>query len=97
MGPRGHAILGNPDHTAVIVADSIPSSSVSDGANVKPSVIGVLEVVEQSVGSPPKREKYDLSQLQVGEVWIYRPIGMVTYLGTTLEMECPPHLGAISV
>ena len=97
MGPRGHATLGNPDHTAVIVTDSVPLAPVADGASVKPSVLGIIEVVEQSVGSPPKREKYDLSQLQVGELWIYRPIGIVTYLGTTLEIECPPHVGAMSI
>ena len=89
--------MGNPDHTAVIVSDSVLSAQVQDGADVKPSVIGTLEVVEQSVGSPPKRQKYDLSQLQLGELWIYRPVGMVAYLGTILEMECPPHVPAIAV
>lgn len=97
MGMGGYATMGNPDHTAVIVSDSVPSAQVQDGADVKPSVIGTLEVVEQSVGSPPKRQKYDLSQLQLGELWIYRPVGMVAYLGTILEMECPPHVPAIAV
>jgi len=94
---RGHATLGDPDHTAVIVADSTPSEALSDGMSVKPGVVGVLEVVEQSVGSPPKRERYDLSQMTEGEIWIYRPVGMVEYVGSVLEAKCPEGVNALSV
>ncbi|CAL1697888.1 unnamed protein product [Somion occarium] len=97
MPNGGEAIMGAPDHTAVIVSDSIPSVSVSDGAIVKPGSIGVLEVVEQSRGTPPKREKYDLNKLKVGELWIYRPVGMTDYLGTTIEAKCPDRVNALFI
>ncbi|KAH8101296.1 hypothetical protein BXZ70DRAFT_935507 [Cristinia sonorae] len=93
----GYATLGSPDHTAVIVAEAIPSETVEDGKSVKPAAIGVLEVVEQSVGSPPARQRYDLSQMIEGEVWIYRPVGLVEYLGTALEARCPEGVNALRV
>lgn len=97
MGHLGHASLGNPEHTAIIVTDAVPSEPVEDGKSVKPSVLGTLEVVEQSVGSPPKRATYDMSGMVEGEVWIYRPIGMVEYLGAVLEPKCPEGVGALSI
>ncbi|THH30201.1 hypothetical protein EUX98_g3970 [Antrodiella citrinella] len=93
----GHASLGDPDHTAIVVAESVPSEAVGDGMSVKPGVIGVLEVVEQSVGSPPKREKYDLSRMTEGEIWIYRPVGMEAYLGTVLAAKVPEGVNVVSV
>lgn len=90
-GPGSYAILGDPEHTAVITADCVPSCSVYDGASVEPRAVGCLEVVEQSQGVPVKRAAYDLAQLHEGEVWIYRPVGMETYLGfRELEVEPPP-------
>ncbi|PSR72998.1 hypothetical protein PHLCEN_2v11102 [Hermanssonia centrifuga] len=93
----GYAILGAPDHTAVIVSDCVPSTHVYDGGPVKPSQLGLLEVIEQSVGSPPKRQTYDLNQFQEGEMWIYRPIGMLDYVGSLLEPRCPENVGALSI
>jgi len=80
--PRGAvSILGDPDHTAVIVAEAIPRRSAVDGQPLLPSELGELAVVEQSVHSAPKRTVYDLSAFEAGEVWIYRPISMDVYLG----------------
>jgi hypothetical protein len=97
MGRNGYAMLGSPDHTAVIVTDMVPKAHVADGQWVKPSEMGTLEVVEQSVGNPPKRDKYDLSLFQEGEVWIYRPIGMLEYVGALLEPKCPEDVDALCV
>ncbi|CDO70437.1 hypothetical protein BN946_scf184999.g78 [Trametes cinnabarina] len=72
-GPYAWSTLGDPEHTAVVVADMVPRTAVADGLSVPPRELGTLEVVEQSVRSPPKRERYDLSQLEEGEVWVYRP------------------------
>lgn len=79
---NGYALLGDPDHTAVVTADLVPLRPVSDGAFLSPADVGgALEVVEQSVGNPPKKTSYELSGMVQGEVWVYRPIGMRTYLG----------------
>ncbi|KAI0261385.1 hypothetical protein BC834DRAFT_1028260 [Gloeopeniophorella convolvens] len=93
----GYAILGNPDHTAVLVTDTVPRCAVADGASVSPADIGSLTVVEQSAGVVPKRESYDLAKLQEGEVWVYRPVGMVEYLGSTLSVDIPPGLETFEV
>ena len=97
MGRGSYALLGSPDHTAVIVSDSIPSVGVSDGQSVEPSQLGFLEVVEQSVGKPPARERYDLSQMQEGEMWIYRPISMEAYVGALLQPQCPDGVDALAI
>lgn len=97
MGPLSWGILGNPDHTAVIVSDMVPKTSVVDGQAVPPSQMGTLEVVEQSVGSPPKRARYDLAQFEEGEVWIYRPVGMEAYVGALLSPQCPEDVNALTV
>jgi hypothetical protein len=97
MRGGGYAILGNPDHTAVIVRDAVPSRPVADGDSVRPAEIGVLEVVEQGVTSPPARQRYDLSMFEEGELWIYRPIGMETYVGPSLSPKCPDNVEASSI
>lgn len=83
--PGSFYTLGDPDHTAVIVSDSIPSSATTpkDGGNLRPSDLGVIAVVEQSLGQPPERREYDLSHFKEGEMWIYRPISMKAYLGVS--------------
>jgi len=93
----GFAILGQPDHTAVLVEDTIPRGAVGDGQSVKPADVGVLTVVEQTAGRAPKRESYDLAKLQQGEVWVYRPVGMVEYLGSTLSIDIPSGLEVFAV
>ena len=91
------AILGDPDHTAVLVEDTIPRCAVVDGQSVLPADVGVVTVVEQTAGRAPKREPYDLAKLQQGEVWVYRPVGMVEYLGSTLSVDVPPGLETSTV
>ncbi|KAI0742637.1 hypothetical protein C8Q80DRAFT_918156 [Daedaleopsis nitida] len=97
MGPHAWGILGNPDHTAVIVCDMVPKTGVGDGMAVLPAQMGTLEVVEQSLGKPPARARYDLAQFEEGEVWIYRPVGMEEYVGALLGPTCPPGVNALSV
>ena len=88
--PGSFSRLGFPDHTAVIVNDSIPLPTAKDGGSLKPSDLGTIAVVEQSQGSPPSRKDYDLNYLQEGEMWIYRPIGMKAYLGVAELTVEPP-------
>jgi len=90
MKGGGFSQLGFPDHTAVVVNDSIPLPTAKDGASLKPSDLGTIVVVEQSQGHPPSRKDYDLSYLQEGEMWIYRPIGMKAYLHVG-ELTVEPH------
>ena len=97
MPNGGEAIMGAPDHTAIIVSDCVPSVEVADGMLVKPGEVGILEVVEQGKTTAPKREKYDLKGLKEGELWIYRPVGMVEYLKTDLVVKCPENIGALSI
>ena len=86
----GYSRLGFPDHTAIVVNDSIPLPTAKDGGSLKPSDLGTIVVVEQSQGHPPSRKDYDLSYLQEGEMWIYRPIGMQAYLDVgELTVEPP--------
>jgi hypothetical protein len=89
--------LGDPDHTAVVVRDSEPSVVPVDGEALSPVELGTLEVVEQSVGSPPDRKIYDLAAMEKGEMWIYRPIGLEVYVGTLFDAICPPGVRAIEV
>jgi hypothetical protein len=89
--------LGNPDHTAVLVEDTFPRCAVADGASVRPADVGILTVVEQSAGRVPRRESYDLAKLQEGEVWVYRPVGMVEYLGSSLSVDVPSGLETYAV
>lgn len=97
MGYGAFAFLGEPDHTAVLVEDTVPRRAVADGQSVKPADVGVLTVVEQTAGRAPKRESYDLANLQQGEVWVYRPVGMATYLGSTLSIDIPSGLETFAV
>lgn len=94
--PGGFSLLGFPDHTSVIVTDSIPLPTAKDGCSLKPSALGTIAVVEQSQGHPPSRKEYDLSYLQEGEMWIYRPIGMKAYLDVgELTVEPPEEVQAL--
>ena len=98
MGKWKWSILGNPDHTAVIVKDTVPRLPVHDGMSITPAEVGTLEVIEQSVGQLPKQEKYDMAGMTEGEVWIYRPVGMEAYLGIAeLQAKCPETVAALSI
>jgi hypothetical protein len=92
-----YSILGEPDHTAVLVEDTVPRCAVADGQSVAPAEVGVLTVADQSLGRVPKRESFDLAKLQQGEMWVYRPVGMVEYLGSTLSVDIPPGLEVFAV
>jgi len=96
--PGGFYTLGDPDHTAVIVLDAVPSTttSVEDGCDLSPADLGILVVVEQSVGRLPKKTEYDLSMLEEGEMWIYRPIGIQAYLGISgITSQSPEELAGV--
>ncbi|KAI0772468.1 hypothetical protein BD413DRAFT_545777 [Trametes elegans] len=97
QGRNGWSVLGDPDHTAVIVSEMTPRATVADGLEVPPRDLGTLEVIEQSLGKPPARATYDLSNLEEGEVWIYRPVGMEAYVGSLLVPQCPEGVHAQSV
>ena len=43
--------------------------------------------MEQTAGRAPKREFYDLAKSQQRDFWVYRPVGMVEYLGSTLSIN----------
>jgi hypothetical protein len=92
-----YSILGEPDHTAVLVEDTVPRCAVAEGQSVAPAEVGVLTVVDQSLGRASKRESFDLAQLQQGELWVYRPVGMVEYLGLALNVDIPPGLEVFAV
>lgn len=82
--PGSWAILGDPEHTAVITKDSIPTRSPQDGRSLLPSELVSLEVVEQSRNNQPpepNKKTYDMAAFEEGEVWIYRPIALEVYLG----------------
>ncbi|KAJ2932733.1 hypothetical protein H1R20_g4360, partial [Candolleomyces eurysporus] len=88
--PGSYTILGDPEHTAVIVSNSKVLPNVGDGLSIPPSALGSLTVVEQSVGQPPVRKDYNLLGLEEGEMWIYRPIGFEVYLGISDLTPTPP-------
>ena len=87
---RSYTTLGDPDHTAIIIRDTVPSVSPQDGATLRPGDLGVLAVVEQSQGRPPERRDYNLKFFEKGEIWIYRPVGMQSYLGLSAITTAPP-------
>lgn len=67
--PRGSwSTLGDPDHTAVIVSDAVPSRTPIDGQALLPSELHSLEVIEQSAGKVPTKRRYDLTAFSAGEV-----------------------------
>lgn len=96
---RGVATLGAPDHTSIITTDLVPGCPVEDGEWLDISRFGTLEVAEQSVstGELPKKAEYDLCGLKQGEVWIYRPVGMRTYVGTEFSPICPEDIQTRSI
>ena len=81
----------------MLLKDTIPRCAVGDGQSVKQADVGVLTVVEQTAGRAPKREFYDLAKSQQRDVWVYRPVGMVEYLGSTLSTKIPSGLDVFEV
>ncbi|KAF9528833.1 hypothetical protein CPB83DRAFT_853816 [Crepidotus variabilis] len=89
--PGGFSMLGDPDHTAIIVADMVPRVTPRDGMSLSPAELGILTVIEQSRGQLPERRDYDCSCLEAGEMWIYRPISMEGYLGISQLSATAPY------
>ncbi|KAF8514782.1 hypothetical protein JB92DRAFT_119819 [Gautieria morchelliformis] len=89
---RATTKLGDPDHTAIIVRDQQPLRTPVNSQAMRPADVGQLEVVEQSVHSPPSRTVYQLGGMEAGELWIYRPIGMEMYLKFTFSANWPDGL-----
>ncbi|BGP49579.1 hypothetical protein JCM10450v2_005474 [Rhodotorula kratochvilovae] len=90
VGARDGAymVLGDPDHTAIILSaspplssPSLPSSPPYRDATYPLASLSALTVAEQSLGQPPTVRTYDLGTLTEGEVWIYRPCGMRALCG----------------
>ncbi|KAH8115020.1 hypothetical protein DFH11DRAFT_1590976 [Phellopilus nigrolimitatus] len=96
--PGSYAFLGDPEHTAIITADAVPTRTPRDGESVLPGELRQLEVVEQSRNQPPepKKQVYDMAAFEEGEVWIYRPVSMQVYLGIG-ELVCEPAPQALSI
>ncbi|KDE06223.1 hypothetical protein MVLG_03500 [Microbotryum lychnidis-dioicae p1A1 Lamole] len=89
--PKGSfSTLGDPDHTAVIVEVGTPKLTPADGEEIDVTQLPDLTVVEQSQGRPPLLNTYNLSTMSTGEVWLYRPVPLVEYVGTEIKVEWPP-------
>ncbi|GAA5899372.1 hypothetical protein JCM5296_002278 [Sporobolomyces johnsonii] len=93
------SLLGDPDHTAIVLSASPPLSlpSLSPGL-IDPSyplaALGALTVVEQSLGQVPQMRTYDLGAMSEGEVWIYRPAALRDVVGVDeLRAEWPEDAG----
>ncbi|KAL8276897.1 hypothetical protein RQP46_010725 [Phenoliferia psychrophenolica] len=82
--------LGAPDHTAVIVAAGAPTQLPEDGQPYPIAALVSLTVVEQSQGQNPTEQTYDMTGMTKGEVWIYRPVSLVEYIGTEINADWPP-------
>ncbi|KAM0786385.1 hypothetical protein ACM66B_001853 [Microbotryomycetes sp. NB124-2] len=90
MSKQSYSTLGDPDHTAVIVnVGEVAALPVPDEA-FSIAKLPVLTVVEQSQGVAPSEATYDMASMSKGEVWIYRPVALVEYVGTQVSAEWPP-------
>ncbi|GAA5871914.1 hypothetical protein JCM1840_004743 [Sporobolomyces johnsonii] len=93
------SLLGDPDHTAIVLSASPPLSLPSlSPALIDPSyplaALGALTVVEQSLGQVPQIRTYDLGAMSEGEVWIYRPAALRDVVGVDeLRAEWPEDAG----
>ncbi|SCV70469.1 BQ2448_1863 [Microbotryum intermedium] len=85
-----YSTLGDPDHTAVIVDVGTPKLTPADGEELDVTQLPNLTVVEQSQGKAPFLSTYDLATMSKGEVWVYRPVPLVEFIGTEIKVEWPP-------
>ncbi|KAI5476999.1 hypothetical protein MNV49_006957 [Pseudohyphozyma bogoriensis] len=90
MQRGAYAKLGDPDHTAVILSASPPSTPPTPNSPFPIASLVSLTVVEQSAGKVPTEAEYDMSAMTEGEVWIYRPAGLVDMVGTEVRADWPP-------
>ncbi|GAA5906233.1 hypothetical protein JCM6882_006082 [Rhodosporidiobolus microsporus] len=100
--PGGYSKLGDPDHTALILSASPPSSlpvpSSSDPLvcpSYPLSALVSLTVLEQSLGRAPSVATYDLGAMSKGEVWIYRPVPAREVLGGVDEVSASWPVGEV--
>lgn len=84
-------------HTAVITAVGSPTSIPADGQPYPIAALVSLTVVEQSQGSLPVEKTYDLAAMSKGELWIYRPVGLVEFTGSEIAASWPPSCEAWQV
>ncbi|KAI9601213.1 hypothetical protein H4Q26_001020 [Puccinia striiformis f. sp. tritici PST-130] len=70
--------LGDPDHTAIII--DAHGNTITE-TDTPPYKLGYITVIEQSLKQIPVRRTYDLSTIQAGQVWLYRPMAEETLLG----------------
>lgn len=61
-----------------------------DGQSYHFSQLGSVTVVEQSQGVAPAEATYVLADMTQGEVWFYRPVGLVDFVGAEVSPEFPP-------
>ncbi|KAM0749949.1 hypothetical protein T439DRAFT_326835 [Meredithblackwellia eburnea MCA 4105] len=94
MMPGAYAILGKPEHTAVITSVDTPTALPTEGAPYPLSSLVSFTVVEQSQGVVPSEKTYDLASMSEGQVWIYRPVPLVEYVGSELDPTFPPRCQA---
>ncbi|KAJ8293878.1 Altered inheritance of mitochondria protein 3 [Rhodotorula toruloides] len=78
-----YCLLGDPEHTAIVLSPHPPSSPPSlppsppySDPSYPLSSLTALTVAEQSLSHPPSIRTYDLGTMDEGEVWIYRPASM---------------------
>ncbi|KAK4701958.1 hypothetical protein P7C70_g4263, partial [Phenoliferia sp. Uapishka_3] len=91
MARGGWSTLGDPEHTAVIVAAGTPTTLPQDGQEYPIEALVSLTVVEQSQGAVPVERTYDMTAMSEGQIWIYRPVPLVEYVGTEIGAEWPPN------
>lgn len=106
MAPGSYSTLGDPEHTAIIVAAGAPLTlprfdpsgpqqpppPFLDPAYPLSSLVS-LTVVEQSRGYAPSEKTYDLAAMSKGEVWIYRPCGLKDLVGVDeVTAKWPPEV-----
>lgn len=87
MARGSYVTLGDPEHTAVVVSADVPPQPFGRDAHTPLKSIGHVEVVEQTQGAVPSRRFYDLSTMECGEVWIYRPASLRKVVGCDFECD----------
>jgi diphthamide biosynthesis protein 4 len=75
-------------------ATSKEEDDEDDQPSLSPWELGWITTIEQSAGKAPSRCTYDLSQdsFTRGDIWIYRPVWEVEYLGGPVTASWPPSL-----
>ncbi|GAA5824989.1 hypothetical protein JCM11251_006054 [Rhodosporidiobolus azoricus] len=100
--PGSYSKLGDPDHTALILSASPPSSLPSPSPqnpltdpSYPLSALVSLTVLEQSLGRAPRVASYDLAAMSEGEVWIYRPVPARKVFGGVDEVTAEWPVGKV--